>query len=184
MRLARVCAAAAASVLLIACRAEEGPPPPPFALTSEATGNFCGMNLMEHAGPKGQIILADRAKPIWFSSARDAIAYTMLPGERRRIRAIYVSDMGKAQDWDQPGTMNWTDARKAFYVLGSAARSGMGSDEAVPFGARAEADAFAQKKGGRVVSFADVPEAYVLGQTEDETMKGEAGSEAPAGARR
>lgn len=156
-----------AGLLLAACREEASVPPPPFELTADATGNFCGMNLMEHAGPKGQIILSSRKDPVWFSSARDTIAYTMLPEEDKRIRAVYVSDMGKAANWDQPGINNWTDARRAFFVIGSAAKGGMGGDEAVPFSERAAAEDFARAKGGRVVAFKDVPQDYVLGQGEE-----------------
>ncbi len=96
-----------------------GVPPPPHELTSAAIGYYCGMNLMEHGGPKGQIILASRSDPIWFSSARDAVSFTLLPEEPKDIRAIYVSDMAKAPSWDDPGTKNWIDARKGFFVIGS-----------------------------------------------------------------
>ena len=44
-------------------------PPPPAELTVTAVGHYCGMNVLEHTGPKGQIILASRKDPIWFSSA-------------------------------------------------------------------------------------------------------------------
>ena len=67
----------------------------PAELTASAIGHYCGMNLLEHSGPKGQIILASRKEPVWFSSARDAISFTMLPEEPKDIRAIYVSDMGE-----------------------------------------------------------------------------------------
>ena len=140
-----------------------GPPPPPFALTSQATGHYCGMNLLEHKGPKGQIILASQAEPIWFSSARDAFSFTMLPDEPKDIRAVYVSDMAKAQSWDDPGATNWVDAHKAFFVIDSTRQGGMGAPETVPFSDRAAAEKFAAEYSGRVVTFAAVPQDYVLG---------------------
>ena len=73
--------------------------PPPVALTQDAIGHFCGMSLVEHPGPKGQILLRGNDKPVWFSSARDAIAFTYLGEEAKAIRAIYVSDMGRAESW-------------------------------------------------------------------------------------
>ena len=91
------------------------------------------MNVLEHTGPKGQIILASRKEPVWFSSARDAISFTMLPEEPKDIRAIYVSDMAKAPNWEKPGADNWVDAQQAFFVIGSRMQGGMGGDEAVPF---------------------------------------------------
>ena len=38
-----------------ACQREAEAPPAPFAMTEEAMGRYCGMNVLEHAGPKGQI---------------------------------------------------------------------------------------------------------------------------------
>lgn len=137
--------------------------PPAVELTNAAIGHYCGMNVLEHSGPKAQIILASRKDPVWFSSARDAFSFTMLPEEPKDIRAIYVSDMGKAPSWDKPGRTNWIDAKSASYVLGSRKKGGMGADEAVPFLEKASAETFAQENGGRVVSFAEVPKDYVLG---------------------
>ncbi len=153
------------SLFLSGCEEKMEPPPPaPFALTKDAIGRYCGMNVLEHAGPKGQVILdAKVGEPIWFSSARDALAFTMLPEEPKDFVAIYVSDMGKAPSWEKPGAENWVDARKAFYVIGSSRRGGMGTEEAVPFSAEDAAIAFAGKNGGRVVTFEDVPRDYVLG---------------------
>jgi copper chaperone NosL len=126
-------------------------------------GHYCGMNVLEHPGPKGQIILASRIDPVWFSSARDAIAFTLLPEEPKDIRAVYVSDMGKASSWSAPGASNWVEAHKAWFVIGSAVRGGMDVEEAVPFSDRVRADRFAAEHGGRVVAFSEVPRDYVLG---------------------
>jgi copper chaperone NosL len=127
------------------------------------------MNLLEHPGPKGQIIVKSLIEPVWFSSARDAIAFTMLPDEPKDIQAIYVSDMGKAASWDKPGADNWVDAREALFVIESSVKGGMGSEEAVPFSERAAAEKFVRQNGGRIVSFTEVPRDYVLGSGEQTT---------------
>jgi copper chaperone NosL len=137
-------------------------PPPPHELTTAAIGHYCGMTLVEHVGPKAQIILASRSEPVWFSSARDAFSFTMLPEEPKDIRAIYVSDMAKAPRWDAPGANNWIDAKQAVYVVGSRLKGGMGADETVPFSDRGAAEKFAAENGGRLVTFAEVPREYVL----------------------
>jgi copper chaperone NosL len=144
-------------------------PPSPQEMTASAVGRYCGMNVMEHPGPKGQIILAGQKEAIWFSSARDAISFTMLPEEPKDIRAIYLSDMARAPEWDKPGATNWVDARQASFVIGSRMKGGMGGDEAVPFSDKAAAEKFASENGGRVVAFADVPKDYVLGSTAEMT---------------
>lgn len=164
-------AAFAGALALAGCNAEKTAeaPPPPQEMTDAAIGHYCGMNVLEHSGPKGQIILASRKDPVWFSSARDAISFTLLPEEPKDIRAIYVSDMAKAPTWDKPGANNWVDAKQASFVIGSRKQGGMGGDEAVPFSDRSTAEKFVAENGGRVVAFADVPKDYVLGGTAEVT---------------
>jgi copper chaperone NosL len=152
-------------LLLAACGEEQqaAAPPAPHEVTDEAIGHYCGMALVEHPGPKGQVILQSRDEPVWFSSARDAIAFTKLPEEPKDIAAIYVTDMAAAKDWDHPEPGAWIDARRAWYVIGSTRKGGMGGDEAVPFGQEQAARQFAEAHGGEVVAFDAVPQSYVLG---------------------
>ena len=165
IRLQSIGLALSALLFLSGCSAEKkaSAPPPAHELTMDAIGALCGMNVMEHEGPKGQILLESNPAPIWFSSARDTIAFTMLPEEPKDILAIYVSDMGKAENWKNPGTKNWADARQALFVIGSDMRGGMGMDEAIPFSAKEAAESFVAKHGGRIVSFNDIPRDYILG---------------------
>lgn len=152
-------------LLLAACDESDkaAAAPPPVALTKEAVGHYCGMTLVEHPGPKGQILLRGDTRPIWFSSARDTIAFTRMDEESKAIAAIYVSDMGRAPNWDDPGGTNWVEARQAWFVLGSERRGGMGTEEAVPFSDRAVADRFAAEHGGRVLRLAEIPPDWALG---------------------
>ena len=161
----KIVTAILAALVLAGCGDTSTPKSTPSAheLTAEAVGRYCGMNVLEHTGPKGQILLASQPEPIWFSSARDAVAFTLLPEEPKNIAAIYVSDMGKAPSWEEPGPDNWVEARRAFYVIGSSARGGMGAAETVPFATEAAAKRFAAENGGQVVGFADIPPDYVLG---------------------
>lgn len=152
------------SLVLVGCgERQAAQAPAPHRMTAEVIGRYCGMNVLEHPGPKGQIFVASLIEPVWFSSVRDTIAFTMLPEEPKDIQAIYVSDMGKAQSWEDPGAENWIEARKALFVIGSSVKGGMGGDEAVPFSDRGAAETFVSKNGGRIVGFADVPRDYVLG---------------------
>lgn len=168
-RVAIACALLAAIALTGCDQRQVAAIPPPHKMTAEAIGHYCGMNLLEHPGPKGQIFAASLIEPVWFSSARDTIAFTMLPDEPKDIQAIYVSDMGKAPSWDKPGADNWIDARKALFVIGSRVKGGMGGDEAVPFSDHGAAETFVAQNGGRIVGFAEVPRDYILGSGDEKT---------------
>lgn len=137
--------------------------PAPQEVQADSTGHYCGMLLADHEGPKGQIHLASRPAPVWFSSVRDTIAFTRLPDEPRDITAIYVNDMGRATNWEQPEPGTWIDAREAWFVIGSERRGGMGAPEAVPFSDAAAAEAFRARYHGRVVRLAEIPDDYVIG---------------------
>lgn len=172
-----ITAGLAATLVIAGCSAEEqAPPPAPFALTEDALGRYCGMNVLEHPGPKGQVILGQIPEPIWFSSARDAVAFTMMPDEPKAIAAIYVSDMGSAASWDTPGAENWVDAKVAYFVIESSRRGGMGAMETVPFSSETSARAFADANGGQVVRFPDIPVDYVLGSLGDDNATGSVGA--------
>lgn len=166
MRRIAIAHALFALVVLTGCNEKQAAAPPPRHMSAEAIGHYCGMNVLEHPGPKGQIFAASLIEPVWFSSARDAIVFTMLPDEPKDIEAIYVTDMAKAASWDKPGADNWVEARKALFVIGSRIKGGMGGNEAVPFSDRGAAEKFAADNGGRIVGFAEVPRDYVLGSNE------------------
>jgi copper chaperone NosL len=151
-----------AGLLLAACgESEQAAKPPPQDLTRDAIGHYCQMIIADHRGPKAQIILTDRDAPVWFSSVRDAIAFTLLPDEPKNIAAVYVNDMAKAS-WDAPEPDTWIDAETAHFVIGSERRGGMGALEAVPFGDVAKAEAFMAQHGGRIVVYTEIPSDYVL----------------------
>lgn len=183
-RLARtglLCAALALTALA-GCK-EDTVKPAPHTLTDAAIGRYCGMMLTEHEGPKGQILLKGSDEPLWFSSARDAVTFTLLPEEPKDIAAIYVSDMGAAPSWERPGPDNWTDAKTASFVIGSTVEGGMGGAEAVPFADAAKAATFAQEHGGKVVAFDAIPPDYILGsaaETAPTDATPPADTEAPA----
>lgn len=137
--------------------------PPPVEVTADATGRYCGMLLAAHEGPKGQVHLGSQKGPVWFSSVRDTLAFMRLPEEPRDITAVYVNDMGRSAQWEQPDPGAWVDPREAWFVIGSDVRGGMGAPEAVPFSQERAARAFQAKHQGRVVRLAEIPDAYVLG---------------------
>lgn len=149
-------------LLLFGCAEQPEPAPPPEELTRVAVGHYCGMIVVDHEGPKAQIQLAHRDEVLFFTSVRDAVAFTLLPEEPDDITAFYVHDMAKAESWAHPGRAAWMPAKEAVYVIGSERRGGMGAPEAVPFSARSAAEDFVATHGGRIVSFEEIPRDYIL----------------------
>lgn len=132
----------------------------------EAVGYYCGMIVVDHPGPKAQIFVEGRVDPYWFTSVRDAVAFTLLPEEPKRITGIYVNDAATIGNWDRPDMNTWIGAKAAWYVIGSSRRGGMGAAEAVPFKEETGAVEFAREFGGEIVAFADIPQDYVLGDAD------------------
>jgi len=155
------------SMSMSACMEEEVTElPPPAPLTHEAMGYYCNMTVTEHHGPKGQIRLKSQDKPVWFSSVRDTIAFTLLPEEPKDISAIYVTDMSNPEAWENPENGDWIEAKSAHYVTGSAKSGGMGAPEPVPFASKENAEKFVAQHGGMIVTFAEIPHSAILGPVE------------------
>ncbi len=163
----KILIAMSCALALCACREETAAQKPdPVKMTQDALGHYCQMNLTEHPGPKAQIHLEGFHAPIFFAQVRDAIAYQRMPEQSHAIRAIYVSDMAKAQSWNDPGIDNWTLADNAVFVAGSNAAGGMGAAELVPFSDQAAAEKFIQKNGGELLKFSQIPDSMVLAPVE------------------
>lgn len=151
-------------VLLAACQEEA--PPGPVSMTEEAMGYFCQMNLMEHPGPKAQVHLDGLpGAPLFFSQVSDAVMYLRMPERDNRVVAAYVSDMGAATTWQDPGPDNWIDIHKAFLVVGSRRMGAMDAPEFVPFGDKDSAGTFVSQFGGQVMTLDDIPDSVVFPQS-------------------
>lgn len=147
--------------LLGACREDERALPDAVPTTEEAVGFFCQMSVLAHAGPKAQIHLEGEDEPLFFVQVRDGLTYLRSPEREARILVSYVSDMGAADSWDDPGAGNWIRADQAIYVIDAGVAGGMGAPEIVPFATADGADAFIARYGGRAVPLDGVPDASI-----------------------
>lgn len=166
MRLALL--AVAVSALAGACELSQdtGLPPHPITLTAEAAGHYCQMTVLDHGGPKAQVHLAANPNPLWFTQVRDAIAYRRQREQSAEIVAVFVSDMGNAPSWEEPGADNWIDISSAHLVVGSHRRGGMGAPELVPFASAEDARGFVGQHGGEVLQIDQIGDEMVLGPVE------------------
>lgn len=154
------------TLFLAACGGEndsQSKLPDPIAMTEDAVSFYCQMNVLEHPGPKAQIHVEGMPAPLFFAQVRDAIAFLKAEERPGDVLATYVSDMSKADSWEEPGIENWISAEKAMFVVGSKQSGGMGAPEVVPFSSEASALVFAQQNGGKVMALADIPAEAVLG---------------------
>lgn len=165
-------------LVLGACNQEAAQDITPQDMTAETLGHYCQMNLLEHPGPKAQVHLKGMSAPLFFSQVRDAIAYARAPEQIAPILAIYVNDMGAAgATWEKPGDGNWIDAKKAFFVVGSAREGGMGAPETVPFSSLAKAEAFARTEGGKVLDLSAITDDMVLTPVEHGPVQDQEGDQ-------
>lgn len=168
MIFSRMAGALLVSGFLVGCGGDQASMPTPETLTDMASGVYCGMTLVEHAGPKAQVFEKGRDKAMWFTAVRDALAYRLLPGEAQSIVTIYVHDMGQAVSWENPQNDGiWIQADGAFFVVGSRRRGGMGMQEVVPFGSALKAASFAEEYGGEVVALDDIPTKFLFPEMDD-----------------
>lgn len=150
--------------VLAGCSSQNDPAstPDPLPITADAVGHYCAMDLIEHDGPKGQIFVRGRTDPLWFSTIRQTLAYTIMPDSPRGLDAIYVTDMAIVQNMRQPEPESWMDARQAYYVTESKLPGGMGGEDPLPFSDRGKAEAFIDEFGGKILTFDEIPEDYIL----------------------
>ncbi|WP_310620580.1 nitrous oxide reductase accessory protein NosL [Flexibacterium corallicola] len=153
-------------LLLVACGGESDTAsklPDPVPMTEDAVSFYCQMNVLEHPGPKAQIHIEGMLAPMFFAQVRDAVAFLKSEERPGDVLVTYVSDMSKADSWEEPGIENWISADEAMFVVGSNQSGGMGAPEVVPFSSKASATAFAQMNGGEVVPLTEIPADAVLG---------------------
>ncbi len=139
-------------VWLAACGGAEQTSLAPLEITRDTVCSLDGMILADYPGPKAQIHY-DQGPPDFFCDTMELFSIYLRPEQQKRVRALYVQDMGKA-DWNNPQD-HWIDARNAFFVHGASKRGSMGPTLA-SFAREEDAKAFAAQYGGKVLRFTEV----------------------------
>ena len=124
-------------------------------------GTVCaldGMLLADYPGPKAQIHHSGVAAPVFLCDTVELFHELLLPEQVRKVAAVYVQDMGKA-DWESPHG-HWIDARTALFVHGSRRTGSMGPTIA-SFALEPDARKFVGEYGGTVLRFAEITPAMV-----------------------
>lgn len=113
----------------------------------------CGMLIQRFPGPKGEA-LGPQGRTLKFCSTRELLTWWLQPENRNQPLTLYVHDMART-GWQHPDDSAFTDARKAWYVIGSDQPGAMGPTLGA-FAQQADAQTFSQQHGGNVVAFADL----------------------------
>lgn len=114
--------------------------------------HVCGMLIDGFPGPRGELYQANKMHK--FCSTRDMLSYYFDPENQHQVQSMFVHDMANSE-WNKPDDNHLIDARSAYYVLGSDKEGAMGPTLA-SFAQQADADAFAQTYGGKVLAFAQL----------------------------
>ncbi|WP_026179918.1 nitrous oxide reductase accessory protein NosL [Hahella ganghwensis] len=115
--------------------------------------HICGMVISRQPGPKGEFVGKDR-RTYKFCSTHELFFWLLQPENQHLQGRVFVHDMARA-DWNSPDDSHLTDARTAWYVIGSSAKSGMGPTIA-SFKFAEDAQKFIEKYRGRLVSFEQI----------------------------
>jgi copper chaperone NosL len=143
-----------AAFTLAGCgRQDEAKPLVALEIDPRTTCDLDGMLLADYPGPKAQVHYVGVTEPVFFCDTVELFNTLLRPEQVRAVAAVFVQDMGKA-DWAQPRG-HWIDAKAGFYVLGSKRHGSMGPTIA-SFASQADAQAFAQEWGGKLLSFAEI----------------------------
>ncbi len=130
----------------------------PVEIDTHTTCDLDGMLLADYPGPKAQIRYAGQDAPVFFCDTVELFHTLLAPEQVKVVQSVYVQDMGKA-DWNQPKG-HWMDAKTGIYVLGSKRHGSMGPTIAA-FAQEADATAFVQQWGGKLLRYGEVKPAMV-----------------------
>lgn len=138
---------------LVACESpsEEAVNYEPIAIEPGDECHVCGMIITRFPGPKGEAFVRHQSNVMKFCSTRDLFTWLLQPETASQVEAVFVHDMAR-NDWDKPGDTPLIDAHAAWYVVGSRRMGAMGPTLA-SFAERADAEAFSEQYGGRMVGF-------------------------------
>ncbi len=120
----------------------------PETLTRQHTCALDGMIVADYKGPKGQIVWKDGSRS-FYCDVREAMFSWVNPVEQNRIAKLYVQDFSGVE-WGAHKD-RWVEAASVSFVIDSQQKGAMGVSY-VPFSVTADAAAFQQQFGGKIVA--------------------------------
>lgn len=124
----------------------------PAELSRQAVCYIDGMILLDHPGPKAQIITKEN-ETYYFCDVKGFFETWFDPNYALKIRSAFVQDFSELK-WGSYKD-KWILAKDAYYVFGSKLQGAMGQT-VVPFLNNDSALVFAKEHGGKVIAFNQV----------------------------
>ena len=126
-------------------------------LTREAVSAEDGMILLDHPGPKGQLLLSDGTRE-YYCDIPGMFRSLQSPSAQNRIVQAFSQPFDQ-REW---GSFKdgWSKAESLIYVVGSNRMGAMGPTF-VPFQDESSAHAFVEKQGGRAVKFEEITAEFL-----------------------
>ncbi|MEH6579551.1 MAG: nitrous oxide reductase accessory protein NosL [Amphritea sp.] len=145
-----------------------------IAIESSDECHLCGMIISNFPGPKGQLYSRGINGNMKFCSTRDMFAFIVDPENQHNIQQAFVHDMA-ITPWDHPDEETYIDAKQAFYVIGHGKKGAMGPTLG-SFSKQADAEAFAESEGGRVLTFDQITLDVLISMNSMQTHSAGAGA--------
>lgn len=133
----------------------------PAKVTRADNCHVCGMIVPTQKGPKGQARIRGAAKPAYFCSTSDLMAFLFQPDSPAVVKEAWVHNM-HGVDWKSPPDDAYIDAYKAWYVIEHDLRGAMGHTLA-PFAEKEQAEEFVTKHGGRILRYEEITVDLIAG---------------------
>lgn len=124
----------------------------PLLLTRAAVSADDGMILLDHPGPKGQLLRRDGATD-YYCDTPGLLRAMADPERASKIATAFVQPFDD-REWKSYAD-GWVEASRAVYVMGSRKMGGMGPT-LVPFLDAGKAEIFVTANGGRILKYADI----------------------------
>jgi len=116
-----------------------------------------GMTVIDHHGPKAQILRRDGSRAL-FCNAREALGELLDPARSKKVTATWLQALDEHPWKSHPD--GWVLAGELFIVSGSSKMGSMGPTLA-PFVSRVKAEKFVANYGGRIYRLEQIDGAVV-----------------------
>lgn len=159
-----------ATMLLLIVSAETGNSAGPQAgegLTEESRCPVCGMFVAKYPQWLTQVNMSDGRAEV-FDGVKDMMAFYFAPQQYGGAAGVTVDEIMVKDYYSQ----EWTDGKKAFFVLGSDVYGPMGH-ELIPFDSQAGAESFFKDHHGKkIYNFVEITPDIIESLRKGHKMKG------------